>query len=179
MFWGLWPIYKIILRSRRRRQTLVITGGWALRKSTVGMQFQTNISKCIYMVIVSNYFILIGSWFQIYNSRSSNIRTKATSPSCFEISSKSRSQLLSRLSNTSGPLCFRSRCVNCPQYTATKVRLVREWCCTSIAPQSLHGYKNSVARTRDRYLRDSTLSRPHNQASWLYTMTPGQGNIDN
>ena len=37
-------IYKIILNSRRRRQTWVINGGWDLRKFTVGMQFQTNIS---------------------------------------------------------------------------------------------------------------------------------------
>ena len=34
------------------------------------------------MVIVSDDFVVIGSWFQIYNSRSSNIRSKATSPSC-------------------------------------------------------------------------------------------------
>ena len=30
-----------------------------------------------------------------------------------------------------------------------------------------------------RYLRDSTLPRPRHQASWLYTMIPGHGNIDN
>ena len=29
------------------------------------------------------------------------------------------------------------------------------------------------------YLRDSTLPRPRHQASWLYTMILGQGNIDN
>ena len=31
-------------------------------------------------------------------------------------------------------------------------RLTREWCCTSIAPHPLHGYKNAVVRTTDTYI---------------------------
>ena len=34
------------------------------------------------MVIVSGDFVMIGNWFQIKNSRSSSIRSNATSPSC-------------------------------------------------------------------------------------------------
>ena len=72
-----------------------------------------------------------------------------------------------KLPNTSGPLCLRSRCVNCPQSTETKRRMIREWCCTANAPQPLHGYKNAVVKRFDTDIFVFLLSPAHTPSSKL------------
>ena len=57
--------------------------------------------------------------------------------------------------------CFRLICVNSPRSTATKIILTRERCCTSIAPELLHGYKNTVVRTPDTHIFVILLYHAH------------------